>query len=168
MLTLALLSANWTEAREHEVATQSSYLFWIDEGDMITAKIRAQKFLAALDQSSEIGKDLHDVYANASHLLQVRYTERAYNERLEALRKPLGKVKRRVLRGVDGGYKTLPNRPLGQYVIVVFNTNFANNTDIYTEQVTLARESSTSSTRDSTWKIVEYYCGTKPYYSEPQ
>jgi hypothetical protein len=139
---------------------QSDYIFFASEQDKAAARQAAEVVLGQLDNSRLDGSRLSIIYQQSAKALKNRYTESDFANRLMATRTPLGTAKVRALEGVDGGFKRLPNLADGEYLIVIFDTVFQGAADIYTEQVTLARD------RDAgvEWRLVEYFTGMKPYY----
>jgi Protein of unknown function (DUF4019) len=72
-----------------------------------------------------------------------------WEEALEKVRRPLGKVVSRKLRGAK--YKTeLPNAPAGEYVVIQYDTPFENKAGA-TETITPMKD------KDGSWRVSGYF-----------
>lgn len=161
-LMLTLNSArSQTTSSSLKGSSQSEFLFWIGEAERADAKKTAEFILSQLDATPMDTRRLQILYGQGSTALTTRYSESTFSQRMMTTRAPLGVLKERVMLGIDGGYRKLPNINEGEYVIVNFASNFQAFSDIFTEQVTLGREGGPR----SAWKFVEYYVAKKPYYS---
>ncbi|WKB56172.1 DUF4019 domain-containing protein [Eleftheria terrae] len=138
---------------------QLEYLFWLGDAERQEARRTAQSVLEELDAGPTNRQRLSGVYHRAGAAHRKRYGETASIDRLVKGRGPLGRLRERVLQGVEGGFRMLPNYPDGEYVIVVFDSMFEQLKDIQTEQVTLARVPT-----QNQWLFHDYYVNTKPYY----
>lgn len=79
---------------------------------------------------------------------QAKITEDQWVSMLDAARKPLGKlVSRKLINATPA--TTLPNAPDGQYVVIRFQTSFADKQD--------AVETITPVKVDGTWRVAGYY-----------
>lgn len=140
---------------------QSEFLFWANDSERSAARKTAEFIVSQLDSTPLDAPRLRGIYGQGSAALKERYSEADFIQRMLSTRAPLGNAKERVLHGIDGGFRKLPNIAEGEYLIVAFSTNFQGTPDIYTEQVTLGRNGGTN----SAWQFVEYYVAKKPYYS---
>lgn len=121
----------------------------------------AERILNGLDDSLRTPSSIYSVYENGGKALHSRYTRNALLTRIANTRHSLGKVKSRKYFGVDGGFSSFPNLPVGKYAIAIFETKFSASDILYTEQVTL--ESLSSEMKE--WKFVEYYCAEKKNFT---
>lgn len=87
-------------------------------------------------------------WEKAGSLFRGSVTAAAWADQVEPVRKPLGKVVRRVVKSVKD-YSELPGAPAGSYRIVEFHTNFAKAPGAV-ETVVMAQEG-------NSWKIVGYF-----------
>jgi len=142
-------------------ANQSEYLFWLSERDRATAREMASLLSAELDATPLDAGRISGVYQRGAPALRARSTEATFVRRLMKWREGLGPLRERVLQGVEGGFKFLPNHPDGQYCIVTFDSMFGARPEIYTEQFTLGREPS----QGAEWQFIDYYLATRPFYT---
>ncbi|MEB0141089.1 MULTISPECIES: DUF4019 domain-containing protein [unclassified Undibacterium] len=159
ILTLTTKSAIAQVSSSLKTPEQSEFIFFVNETDRSAAQKKAEFLLSQLDTPPSVASQrIEAIYAQGAAALKTRYSGSAFNQRISTERGALGLVRERVFQGIDGGFKKLPNIPAGEYLIVVFATIFQNSSDIYTEQITLARN-------DTSWQFVEYFIAKKPYYS---
>lgn len=142
-------------------ASQSEYLFWLSEHDRAMARDLALRLVAELDGTPLDARRVSGVYQRAAPALKERSTEATFVRRLMKSREGLGPPRERVLQGVEGGFKFLPNYPDGQYCIVTFDATFDARPTIYTEQLTLARDPA----QGGQWQFIDYYLATRPFYT---
>ena len=161
-----LLSAASLPAGSSAAATsgqQGEYLYFLPEPDRTHAAAVAQQLLVEFDTVPIDARRLAGVYQRSAPAMRNQGSEAAFIERVSKYRAGLGARRERVLQGVEGGFRFLPNLPDGQYAIVVFDTVFGPPSPaplIYTEQLTLARDPA----RGSSWEMVDYYLDLKPFY----
>jgi hypothetical protein len=108
------------------------------------AVIAAQKWLTLIDDGkySESWQESSEYFRNAINQDQ-------WEQMLQSVRKPLGKVISRKLKSKD--YKTsLPGAPDGQYVVIQFTTSFQNKKSAI-ETVTPMLD------KDGQWRVSGYY-----------
>ena len=121
-----------------------SYLIRPRNAEQTAAVTAAQKWLAEIDASNYAGS-----WNDASDYFQSAITQDKWVEALQSVRKPLGELK---IRAVDSAVTEtqLPGTPDGKYVVMQFETAFANKNSA-TETVTFLLEA------DGTWKACGYY-----------
>lgn len=88
-------------------------------------------------------------YKGAATVFQKAISQADWEQALEATRKPLGPVKTRTLKSATFK-KDLPGAPPGEYVIIVFDSVFANKPAVI-ETVTPMRDA------DGAWKVSGYF-----------
>jgi hypothetical protein len=115
-----------------------------DVGAEKAATSAAQTWLAAIDHG-----DYAQSWQNASAFFQAAVTEEKWKTALETVRKPLGDLVSRTLKSAQAMTK-LPGAPEGQYVVMQFETSFANKQSAV-ETVTFMLE------KDGQWKAAGYY-----------
>lgn len=142
-------------------ASQSDYLFWLSEHDRTMVHDLATQLVAELDATPLDSRRFSGIYHRGAPALKARSTEATFVKRLMKAREGLGPLRDRVLQGVEGGFKFLPNYPDGQYSIVTFDAKFTDAPIIYTEQLTLCRDPA----QGGQWQFVDYYLATKPFYT---
>lgn len=104
----------------------------------------AKAWLALLDQEQYPAS-----WDTAAPLFQSSVTQEKWEEAARGAREPLGGVSRRELRAAE--YQTsLPGAPEGEYVVVHYDSAFANK-EKAREIVTMMR------TEDKSWKVVGYF-----------
>jgi hypothetical protein len=104
----------------------------------------AQKWLAFVDQG-EYSKS----WETASDYFKGAVTEKQWQQALNAVRSPLGKVTTRKLKSKQ--YATsLPGAPDGEYVVIQFETSFEKKKSSI-ETITPMKE------RDGSWRVSGYY-----------
>lgn len=112
--------------------------------DVEQAKAAAESWLALADS------DRHaSAWAEAAEPLQKAVTQADWTQTLQGLRAPLGELKRRTVQSATFA-KDLPGAPEGDYVVIVFASQFANR-PAAVETVTPMR------TQDGSWKVSGYY-----------
>ncbi len=108
------------------------------------AAAAAQKWLAEID-NGQYGQSWQD----AAVFFQNAISEQKWESALTAVRKPLGDLQSRNLKSAQ--YATqLPGAPDGQYMVMLFDTSFANKKSAI-ETVTFTLET------DGQWKASGYY-----------
>ena len=85
----------------------------------------------------------------AATMFRSAVTKAGWESALEGVRKPLGKVLSRKLRGAKS-MTDLPGAPPGEYVVIQYDTSFANRASA-TETVTPMKE------KDGSWRVSGYY-----------
>lgn len=105
------------------------------------AEEAAQSWLAHIDEG-----DLAESHATASALLTEQMPEAQWVSAIEGVKAQMGEVGTRELASAQYT-TTLPNAPAGEYVVLSFNTAFANAQG--TEVLVMHRE-------DGTWKAAGY------------
>jgi len=113
-------------------------------GAETAATAAAQTCLTVID-NSEYGQS----WQNASALFRNAITEDKWKTALETVRKPLGDVVSRTFKSAQAMTK-LPGAPDGQYVVMQFETSFANKKPA-TETVTFMLE------KDGQWRAAGYF-----------
>ena len=88
-------------------------------------------------------------WKNASAYFRGAMTEKSWTDALTGSRKPLGKLLLRKLNHAQSA-KSLPGAPDGNYVVMLFDTNFSNKKGAV-ETVTFMQE------KDGKWKAAGYY-----------
>jgi hypothetical protein len=141
---------------------QAHYLFWLKNLDRQAIQESTQYILAHFDKatSRDRADTLGLVHSQSSQELRSRYSIVAFSNRVNELRRQTGRIVQRSLQGIDGGFLKLPGMTEGYYAIAVFNSLYECGQDIYTEQVTVKKDS-----HSNEWQLVEYYLDLKPYYS---
>jgi len=128
-------------------------MFWVyldsalvlaDEAAENPATASAQSWLAQID-SGNYAKS----WKEASAYFQGALTEKGGVDALNGARKPLGKLLSRKLTKVQNA-QSLPGAPDGNYVVMQFDTSFANKKSAV-ETVTFMQE------KDGKWKAAGYY-----------
>jgi hypothetical protein len=121
-----------------------SYLIRPRTVEQTAAVTAAQKWLAGID-----GVNYAQSWLDASEYFQGAITQDKWVAALQSVRKPLGELK---IRTVDSAVTEtqLPGTPDGKYVVMQFDTAFANKNSA-TETVTFSLEA------DGTWKACGYY-----------
>ena len=115
-----------------------------DIGAERAATAAAQTWLAVID-NGEYGQS----WQNASALFRNAITEDKWKTALETVRKPLGDLLSRTLKSAQA-MTQLPGAPDGQYVVMQFNTSFANKKSAV-ETVTFMLE------KDGQWRAAGYF-----------
>ena len=104
----------------------------------------AEKWLALVD-----GGKYGESWKEAAAYFKGAITQEKWDQSLQAVRKPLGKMISRKVAAKD--YQTtLPGAPDGQYVVILFETSFENKKDAI-ETVTPMLD------RDGKWRVSGYY-----------
>lgn len=112
--------------------------------DVKQAKAAAETWLALADSNHHAS-----AWAEAAEPLQQAVTQADWTQALQGLRAPLGQLKRRTVQSATFT-KELPGAPAGDYVVIVFASQFANRPTAV-ETVTPMR------TKDGSWKVSGYY-----------
>lgn len=116
-----------------------------DAQDINKATLAAQQWLAAMD-----GHDYASTWSGAAPAFREKVKQSDWEQSLNTARKPLGAVKSRNLKSATFA-RDLGGAPPGQYVIIVYDTRFANHAGDAIETVTPMRDS------DGSWKVSGYY-----------
>jgi Protein of unknown function (DUF4019) len=104
----------------------------------------AEKWLGLVDKG-----EYAESWKEAATYFRDRVTEQKWEQVSRSVRDPLGKLISRHLRTED--YQTsLPGAPDGQYVVMQFDTSFANK-KAAVETVTTVKE------KNGMWRVVGYY-----------
>jgi ferric-dicitrate binding protein FerR (iron transport regulator) len=112
--------------------------------DVEQAKAAAETWLALADSNHHAS-----AWAEAAEPLQQAVTQADWTQALQGLRAPLGQLKRRTVQSATFT-KELPGAHAGDYVVIVFASQFANRPTAV-ETVTPMR------TKDGSWKVSGYY-----------
>jgi hypothetical protein len=104
----------------------------------------AQAWLALID-----GGNYAKSWQEASALFQGAVTQKAWEDAMESVRKPLGKLVSREVKTAQS-FTALPGVPDGQYVVMQFETSFANKKSAI-ETVTFMLG------KDGQWKSTGYF-----------
>ena len=115
-----------------------------EAGGEQAATAAAQTWLTGIDDD-----DYAQSWRNASAFFQGAVTEEKWEAALEAVRKPLGDLESRKLQSAKM-FTKLPDAPDGRYVVMQFETSFANKKSAI-ETVTFRLE------KDGQWKSAGYY-----------
>ena len=115
-----------------------------DVGAEKAAISAAQTWLTEIDNG-----DYAQSWQNASAFFQNAITEDKWKTALETVRKPLGDLVLRKLKSAKATAE-LPGAPAGQYVVMQFETSFANKKSAI-ETVTFMQE------KDGQWKSCGYF-----------
>jgi len=115
-----------------------------DVGAEKAATSAAQTWLTEIDNG-----DYAQSWQNASAFFQTAVTEEKWKTAMETVRKPLGDLVSRTLKSAQAMTK-LPGAPDGQYVVMQFETSFANKKSAI-ETVTFMLE------KDGQWKSTGYF-----------
>ena len=108
------------------------------------AQESAQKWLNLIDNSRYA-----DSWSESAQYFQNNVTQEEWEKTLQGVRLPLGKILSRKLKSKQ--YTTsLPGAPDGEYVVIQYNTSFANKQSTI-ETVTPMLE------QDGRWKVSGYY-----------
>jgi hypothetical protein len=108
------------------------------------ATAAAQVWLAQIDSGNYAAS-----WKDASAYFRGALTEQTWIDRLNSVRKPLGKLVLRKL-GKTQHAQSLPGAPDGNYVVMQFDTSFANKKNAV-ETVTFVQE------KNGQWKAAGYY-----------
>ncbi len=109
-----------------------------------TATSAARTWLAAIDQG-----DYAQTWTNAAASFQTAITAEKWVESLQQVRKPLGSLITRTVKSAKE-YASLPGAPDGRYIVMQFETSFANKKSAI-ETVTFMLE------KDGQWRAAGYY-----------
>ncbi len=104
----------------------------------------AQEWLATIDEGNYSRS-----WDDTAPLFQAKVSEQSWEHSMETFRKPLGSVLSRKLKTAQAATH-LPGAPDGQYVVMQFNTSFAEKKGAV-ETVTVGRE------KDGVWRASGYY-----------
>jgi hypothetical protein len=108
------------------------------------AQQSAERWLALADNGT-----FTENWKSASPMLQQSVSQEKWSAALDQVRKPLGALTSRKL-STAKREKSLPGAPDGDYVVMQFQTSFANKKEA-TETVTATLD------KDGTWKIAGYF-----------
>ena len=115
-----------------------------DTGQQQDALAAAKNWLSRID-SGEYAKS----WADAAQYFKKAITEAEWVQSMQEVRKPLGKIISRKLKS-QTPKTTLPNTPEGNYVVIQFETSFANGKSGI-ETITPQLE------KDGTWRVAGYH-----------
>jgi opacity protein-like surface antigen len=108
------------------------------------AEASARAWLGTVD-AAKYGES----WGQAAALFRAAITRPQWEAALEKVRRPLGKILSRKLRGAK--FMTeLPNAPAGEYVVIQYDTDFENGPG-KTETITPMKE------KDGGWRVSGYY-----------
>jgi hypothetical protein len=108
------------------------------------AQDAAKSWLALVD-SSEYSQS----WEQSAGAFQVAVSKETWAATIQSVRSPLGAMKARTLKSATF-MRTSPGAPEGEYVVIQYNSQFANSVSAV-ETVTPMRES------DGTWKVSGYF-----------
>jgi hypothetical protein len=117
---------------------------WCQESKERAALAAAQTWLSLVDQGNYA-----DSWDNAAEYFKNAVTKEQWQQSLNAVRKPLGKMVSRKVKS-SKFTKTLPGAPDGEYVVIQFATSFENK-KAAVETITPMRE------KDGKWRVSGYY-----------
>jgi opacity protein-like surface antigen len=115
-----------------------------DDAAEAAAEKSAQAWLAEVD-----GGNYGASWDHAAELFRNAVTKEVWKQQLGAVRGPLGAVGKRTLRSTTFT-RSLPGAPDGEYVVIQYDTSFANKTSAI-ETVTPMRDP------DGVWRVSGYY-----------
>ena len=122
----------------------SSSPTFADDTAETLARAAAQGWLAKIDAGKYA-----DTWKDASSFFRGALTEKAWVDALNAVRKPLGSALSRKSIKAEST-KSLPGAPDGNYVVMQFNSSFANK-KAAVETVTFMQD------KDGKWRAAGYY-----------
>jgi len=125
------------------VALSGSLLFAADKPEEIAQK-SAEKWLVLVDAGKYA-----ESWKTAAGYFQTAVTQDQWEHAIVAVRKPLGDLVSRKLKSAHYT-KSLPGAPDGEYVVLQFDTSFANKKEAV-ETVTPMLD------KDGKWKVSGYY-----------
>ena len=125
-------------------AFASSALLAQDAQDLGKASEAAQQWLSLADAGRYAA-----TYRAAAPAFRASVTQPAWEAAVQGVRKPLGEVKRRTLKS-STFQQVLPGAPPGQYVVIVYDTEFAGQPAAL-ETVVPMRDA------DGSWKVSGYF-----------
>jgi len=125
-----------------------------DEKAEKAALASSTKWLASVDKG-----DYPKSWDQAAGIFRDMVTKLEWQTKLDTFRTPLGKVLERNVKSKQYT-KTLPNAPEGEYVVIQYETVFANKQTV-TETVTSVLE------KDGKWKVAGYYITFPGQESQP-
>lgn len=114
-----------------------------DARDVDQARTAAEQWLALADAGQRGAS-----WAAAAEPFQAAVTKADWERQLQSARAQVGALKHRTLKSATYE-KTLPGAPAGEYVVVVYSSEFANHAGA-TETVIPARA------KDGSWKVSGY------------
>ncbi len=114
----------------------------------------SNKWLSFVDKG-----DYSKSWEQAAEIFKTMVAKPEWEAKLNTFRKPLGKVSGRKVKSKQFT-TTLTNAPQGEYVVLEYETVFANKQD-HTETVTCIRE------KDGKWKVAGYYINFPVQESQP-
>jgi hypothetical protein len=115
------------------------------EADAVAKAQTAAKNWLALTDTGKYAQS----WDNASDLFKAIITKSDWEKALRAIRSPLGILKSRTVKSTTFT-RTLPGAPDGEYVVIQYNTQFANKSSAL-ETVTPMHE------KDGSWRVAGYY-----------
>ncbi len=155
-------ASSWAQERKAmKSASQSEYVFFLNDAERRSASSAALQYASELDFYPISSRTVSALYFKSSPSTRRRITESSFNSRVIGYRSNVGSLKERALQGVEGGFKFLPGYPDGQYCIVTFDSVFSISPDIYTEQISLGRDAASG----WAWQFVDYYFAKRPFHS---
>lgn len=132
--TAGSLFAN-EKAEKAALSSSAKWLSWVDDGDY--------------------GKS----WERAAVIFRGMVTKVEWQTRLNTFRKPLGKVSERTVKSKQYT-KTLPDAPEGEYVVIEYETVFANRQTVPETVVTVLE-------KDGKWRIAGYHFTPPDQGSQP-
>jgi hypothetical protein len=140
------------------LTSQEWYVYWLSDAKRCAIRSFGDTVLDRI-ADWQLGHGTRKDFQNLASPLWWSSRGADFLEVLSRVRAPLGLVRERVESGIDGGFRRLPNLPLGSYAIATWDVRLEKNPYIYTEQLTLA-----SPSRDlQGWVLCGYYLSPKPY-----
>ncbi|HSM12682.1 MAG TPA: DUF4019 domain-containing protein [Thermoanaerobaculia bacterium] len=115
-----------------------------DDAAIAEAEKAARVWLAEVD-----GGDYGASWEHAAELFRNAVTKEAWQQQLGTARGALGAVGKRTLRSTTFT-RTLPGAPDGEYVVILYDTSFANKANAV-ETITPMRDP------DGVWRVSGYY-----------
>lgn len=115
-----------------------------DDAAVTEAEKAARAWLAEVDAGQYEAS-----WDHAAELFRAAVMKGVWKQQLEAARAPLGAVERRTLRSTQFT-RELPGAPDGEYVVIQYETSFANKASAV-ETITPMRDP------DGTWRVSGYY-----------
>jgi len=110
----------------------------------VAAQAAAEKWLALID-----AEKYGDSWQTSAELFQKAVTQASWEQAVKSVRAPLGALVSRKLKSANYA-KSLPGAPDGEYVVLQFDTEFANKkTAVETVTPMLGK--------DGAWKVSGYY-----------
>ena len=136
LLLLFIIFSLSCNAQNEELNSQS--------GNIDKAIESSKQWLESVDSSNYVKS-----WETSSELFKKSITKENWEKALEQVRLPLGEMVKRELRTKE--FKTsLPGAPDGEYVVIVYNTEFKNKENSY-ETITPMKDI------DGKWRVSGYY-----------